>query len=123
MSADLNYTLKRVINGLTSDIHNVKRGFFLVAVDVFSRFKKKIDLCKMMKLVQKETKTSSTMKNPEIHSLLLGRMMCLSAIVDSQTYQLSQNQVNVEGQAMVVEDLIELYKENDFLRESLQSVF
>ena len=44
MSADLNYTLKRVINGLTSDIHNIKRGYFLVAVDIFTRFKNKIDL-------------------------------------------------------------------------------
>ena len=83
MSADLNYTLKRVINGLTSDIHNIKRGYFLVAVDIFTRFKNKIDLQKVMKFVRKETKTSSTMKNPEIHSLVLGQMMCLSAIVDS----------------------------------------
>lgn len=44
MSADLNYTLKRVINGLTSDIHNIKRGYFLVTVDIFTRFKNKIDL-------------------------------------------------------------------------------
>ena len=123
MSADLNYTLKRVINGLTSDIHNIKRGYFLVAVDIFTRFKNKIDLQKVMKFIRKETKTSSTMKNPEIHSLVLGQMMCLSAIVDSQAYQLSQNQVNSEGLAMVVEDLLELYKSHDFLRESLQAVF
>ena len=123
MSADLNYTLKRVINGLTSDIHNIKRGYFLVAVDIFTRFKNKIDLQKVVKFIRKETKTSSTMKNPEIHSLVLGQMMCLSAIVDSQAYQLSQNQVNSEGLAMVVEDLLELYKAHDFLRESLQAVF
>ena len=86
MSADLNYTLKRVISGLTSDIHNVKKGFFLVAVDVFTRFKKKIDFPKLIKFIRKETKTTSTMKNPEVHSLVLGKMVCLSALVDSQAY-------------------------------------
>ena len=86
MSADLNYTLKRVISGLTSDIHNVKKGFFLVAVEVFTRFKKKIDFPKLIKFIRKETKTTSTMKNPEVHSLVLGKMICLSALVDSQAY-------------------------------------
>ena len=86
MSADLNYTLKRAINGLVSDNHTVKRGYFLVTVDVLNRFKKQIDLVKMVKFIRKETKTSATMKNPEVHAMVLGQMMCLSAIVDSQAY-------------------------------------
>ena len=32
MSPDLNYTLKRLMRGLNSDDHTVKRGFFLVTV-------------------------------------------------------------------------------------------
>ena len=39
MSADLNYTLKRLVKGLTSDNHLVKKGFFLAAVEVVRRFK------------------------------------------------------------------------------------
>ena len=39
MSADLNYSLKRLVRGLTSETHSVKRGFFLAAVLVFKRFR------------------------------------------------------------------------------------
>ena len=38
LSADLNYTLKRLIRGLCSDNHFVKKGFFLASVMVLSRF-------------------------------------------------------------------------------------
>jgi len=31
MSADLNYTLKRLIRGLTSSNHAVKKGYFLAS--------------------------------------------------------------------------------------------
>jgi len=34
LSADLNYTLKRLIRGLCSDNHLVKKGFFLASVMV-----------------------------------------------------------------------------------------
>ena len=39
MSADLNYTLKRLVRGLSSENHAVKRGFFLATVEVVRRFK------------------------------------------------------------------------------------
>jgi len=34
MSVDLNYTLKRLVRGLTSEEHSIKRGFFLATVSV-----------------------------------------------------------------------------------------
>ena len=123
MSADLNYTLKRAVNGLISDNHTVKRGYFLVTVDVLNRFKKQIELVKLIKFVRKETKTSATMKNPEVHAMVLGQMMCLTAIVDSQIYQVSPSQLNQEGLSLLLEDLVQLYQAYDFIRESLQTVF
>lgn len=39
MTADLNYTLKRLVRGSYSDNHAVKQGFFLASVLVLSRFK------------------------------------------------------------------------------------
>ena len=72
MSADLNYTLKRLIRGLSSENHSVKRGFFLATVEVIRRFKAQIDVTKLIKFIKEETKTSQTMKNPEINSLALG---------------------------------------------------
>ena len=68
MSADLNYTVKRLIRGLISDNHAVKQGHFLATSAVLSRFKKPIDGLKLLKLITEETKTSKTMKQPEIHA-------------------------------------------------------
>ena len=89
MSADLNYAIKRLIKGLTSDNHAVKQGFFLATAQVISRFKKQIDAMKLLKFVTEETKTTKGMKNPEIHAQTIGKLMCISAIVESQLYQLS----------------------------------
>ena len=83
MSADLNYTLKRLVRGLYSDNHAVKQGFFLASVMVLNRFKAQIDFEKYIKFVNEETKTNAGMKNPEVHAVLMGRMMCVSAIIES----------------------------------------
>jgi hypothetical protein len=94
MSADLNYTLKRLIRGLTSDDHSVKRGFFLGTCDVVARFKKQIDILKFIKFINEETKTSTVMKNPEIHAMMLGRLMSLTALVECRVYEQSKTQIN-----------------------------
>ncbi len=83
MGADLNYTLKRLVRGLSSDNHTVKRGFFLTTVQVCARFKKQVDLLKLINFVNEETITSKMMKNPEINALVLGKLMCHSAFVES----------------------------------------
>jgi len=89
MSADLNYSLKRLVKGLCSENHGVKQGFFLASAMVLNRFHKTVDFDRYISMVQEETKSNSTMKNPEIHTLMMGRMMCVSAIVDSQWVQKS----------------------------------
>lgn len=68
MSADLNYTVKRLIRGLSSDNHAVKKGYFLATSQVLSRFRKLIDPMKLLKFVTEETKTTKMMKQPEVHS-------------------------------------------------------
>jgi len=83
MSPDLNYALKRLVKGLNSDNHAVKQGFFLASVMVLNRFKAQIDFEKYVKFVNVETKTNAGMKNPEVHAVLMGRMMCVSAIIES----------------------------------------
>lgn len=72
MTADLNYTVKRLVRGLTSDNHAVKRGFFLATVSVVRCFRAQIDMAKLINLMKEETKTSTIMKNPEINALALG---------------------------------------------------
>lgn len=122
MSADLNYTLKRLVNGLNSDNHTVKRGFFLAMSQVLVRFKKQIDAMKLLKFITEETKSSKGMKNPEINALTLGKLMCLSAIVESQMYQLSSTQVNHDALNKVANDLLQMLKDHEFTRESIQQV-
>ena len=58
VSADLNYTLKRLVRGLYSENHGVKQGFFLSSVLVLSRFKNQIDYDKYLKHVFNETKVN-----------------------------------------------------------------
>ena len=60
------------------------------------------------------------MKNPEINALVLGRLMCLSALIESEVYQTS---TAGEALQLILGCLVELYRAYDFLRESIQTVF
>ena len=122
MSADLNYTLKRMVRGLSSEDHTVKRGFFLATVEVVRRFKAQIDTPKLIKFIKEETKTAKTMKNPEINALALGQMMCLSALIESEAYRKGSS---IEGDTVtsLLSSFIHLYQTYEFLRESIQAVF
>ena len=51
MSADLNYTLKRLIGGVCSDNHQIKKGFFIALVAVCRRFKTQVDLNKLIAFI------------------------------------------------------------------------
>ena len=86
VSADLNYTLKRLIRGLYSENHNVKQGYFLTTVLVLSRFKNVIDIDKYLKHVFNETKVSKGMKSSEQNNMTLGRMMCMSACIEAKVF-------------------------------------
>jgi len=115
----LNYTIKRLIGGICSDNAQIKRGFFLGAVSILKEFKQVIDVDKLIKYISAETKVSGGMKKSEIHSNEMARMLCLSALVesslliDSKKKQLSD----------VVEMLVTIYKQQEFLRESIQVIF
>jgi len=50
---------------------------------VLNRFHSSIDFDKYIKFVKEETKTNAGMKNPEVHAFLMGRMMGVSAIIES----------------------------------------
>ena len=108
MSADLNYTLKRLVRGLTSDNHAVKRGFFLTTVSVIRSFKGQIDVTKLIKLIKDETKTTKIMKNPEINALVLGQLMCLSALIDGEAYK-TGTLVSSETLSSLTSSMIYLY--------------
>ena len=90
MNADLNYAIKRLIRGLTSDTHSVKRGFFLGTVLVLKRFKTQVDLPKLVEFVNEETKVASGVRGQELHSLMMGRMMCISAIIEAEFFPMSK---------------------------------
>ena len=119
VSADLNYTLKRLVRGLYSENHTVKQGFFLASVLVLSRFKGQIDLDKYLKHVFNETKVSSqagAVKSSEINNMSLGRMMCMSACVEARIFISTVGvQVNQRTLKVLVACLVELYSQHEFL--------
>lgn len=120
MSADLNYALKRLVRGLYSDNHAVKQGFFLASVMVLGRFKDGIDFEKFLAFVKEETKTNSGMKNPEIHAMLMGRMMCVSAVIESG-WVASTSGKNKQLLSLL-DALVEIYHAQEFLREAIQVI-
>jgi len=65
MGADLNYTVKRLVRGLTSDNHATKKGYFLASVQVYARFANQIDCLKLIQYTLEQTKSTTTMKNTE----------------------------------------------------------
>ncbi len=86
MSADLNYTLKRLVRGLYSENHQVKQGFFLASVLVLSKFRSAIDFEKYLKHVFAETKVHASMKSSEGNNMALGRMMAMSACIEARIF-------------------------------------
>lgn len=86
VSADLNYTLKRLVRGLYSENHQVKQGFFLTSVLVLSKFRAVIDFEKYLKHVFAETKVNQAMKSSEANNMALGRMMAMSACIEARIF-------------------------------------
>lgn len=119
MSADLNYALKRLVRGLCSENHAVKQGYYLATSQVLSRFRKQIDSMKLLKFVTEETKVSKGMKQPEIHAQTIAKLMCTTAVVESQLYQVSPTQINHDAFNKIANDLIQTYKDHDYCRESV----
>jgi hypothetical protein len=87
-----------------------------------SRFKKQTDALKFLCFVADECRTSKGMKNPEVNALIIGKMMCLTATVESQLYQTSASQLNHDALNMVTNDLLQMYKDHDYVRESIQAI-
>ena len=83
---------------------------------VLNRFGASIDFDKYLSFILEETKTNSAMKNPEIHSAMMGRMMCVSAIVDSQWI------TNAKQMGTLIDVLGDIYHAQEFLREAIQLV-
>lgn len=55
------------------------------------------------------------MKNPEIHSICMGRMMCISAIVESQW------SIQKENLTTLIDILLKIHDSQEFLREAIQT--
>jgi len=82
---------------------------------VLNRMNSSINLDKYLAFMLEETKTNAGMKNPEIHALMMGRMMCVSAMIDSQW---------VSGKTFykLLDILAKIYAEQEFLREAIQLI-
>jgi hypothetical protein len=120
MGPDLNYTIKRLVRGLASENNLTKKGFFFASVQVYARFGSQIDCLKLLEHIQEQMQTTKTMKHPEINALHLGKMMNLSACIESDLFLQMKNQK--ETIKLLLQNLTDLYMACQFLRESLISV-
>lgn len=120
MGPDLNYTIKRLVRGLSSENNLTKKGFFFASVQVYARFATQIDGLKLLEHIQEQMQTAKTMKHPEINALHLGKMMCLSALIESEIFLQMKNQK--ETIKLLLQNVTDLYMACNFLRESLISV-
>ena len=68
-----------------------------------------------------ETKVNQTMKSAETNNASLGRMMCLSALIEAKVFYTSPSQINQRTLKVIVGCLVELYTKYDFLQESSAS--
>jgi len=62
------------------------------------------------------------MKNPEIHSILMGRMMCVSAIIESGWITQATSQSQSKQLMTLLDTLIDIYHLQEFLREAIQVI-
>ena len=90
---------------------------------VLNRFKSSIDFEKYLKHMFSETKVNQTMKSAETNNASLGRMMCLSALIEAKVFYTSPSQINQRTLKVIVGCLVELYTKYDFLQESISAVF
>jgi hypothetical protein len=116
MSPDVNYTLKRLARGMLSEIHGVKKGFFLANTMVLSKFQSQVNLDKYLKHVIEVTKVSSQMKGSESNIMALARMLLLSSIVESRALLKAGKKQGSSGVSkQVFDNLCKLYAEYDFI--------
>lgn len=89
MFADLNYTVKRLVKGLTSEDAQVKEGLYLGLVTVLRKFGSIIDTHKYISLIDHKTKTHNKMKQSEKSALIEGRVFAILALIESNSSDLS----------------------------------
>ena len=113
VNADLNYSLKRLVRGVCSENHTVKQGFFIASVMVFNRFSNIVDFDKLIAFIQEETKTNSSMNSTEIHAACMGRVLCMSALIESRW------PINTKQLMTVIDIASDVYHQQDFLKEAV----
>lgn len=88
---------------------------------VLNKFKNLIDFEKYLKYVFSETKNTSDSKSSETNNNAIGRMMCMSACVESKTFGHGSS-INQKTLKVIVGCLTEIYLQNDFLQESVGAI-
>lgn len=110
ISADLNYTLKRLISGLSSELSVHKQGYFLTLVLLLKAFD--VDSKKLITYMLSETKDGKAMKRSEKHHFGSCRLLILSAVVEAGLDE-------EEWVSQVGKEFVELWRKHTGLRQSI----
>ena len=61
------------------------------------------------------------MKGPEVNALVIGKLMCVTAFVETALFSTATG-VNHDALNALLNELVQMYKGNEFVRESVQKV-
>jgi len=112
ISPDLNYTLSRLIKGMTSENNAAKEGFFITFSLLIARFPF-INPMSLLKTIVRETSLKQAGGKHEVKCIKTGRVLLLSVIGKLvMTYKDKEEYI-----AEYTKVLLEFYKNNAWLQE------
>jgi len=116
--ADLDYSIKRIISGLSSENSEVKEGYFLVLVLLFKNFWVLFDKSKLINYIVEETKNSKALKKSEKTHFSVGRLLCFNSVIEAMPVE-SEGEEWIE---LLAKELLSVYNHNEGLRQGVISV-
>eukprot|EP01022_Parablepharisma_sp_SALTPOND_P019730 TRINITY_DN340_c3_g1_i1.p2 TRINITY_DN340_c3_g1~~TRINITY_DN340_c3_g1_i1.p2 ORF type:complete len:825 (+),score=188.64 TRINITY_DN340_c3_g1_i1:11932-14406(+) len=122
ITEDLNYTLSRLIKGMSSDNNGVKEGFYIAFSLVLASFRS-ISPAALIKTIVRETAATQAASKKEAKSVKTGRVLLLAAIAKSGAISnMEKGEEKEECVKEYVRALTEYYKENVWLQSLISKV-
>uniref|UniRef100_A0A7S3KP36 Uncharacterized protein n=1 Tax=Euplotes crassus TaxID=5936 RepID=A0A7S3KP36_EUPCR len=91
VSPDLNYTIKKLISGITEQIESFVKGYFLALTLIVQRFKDKIDFSKLINYAVDKTSLSKAKTKSQRKELAFGRLLIFSALSQASVFETSHS--------------------------------
>jgi len=123
ITEDLNYTLSRLIKGMTAENNAVKEGFYMAFSLVLSTFHS-ISPISLLKTICRETAASQATGKRDVKCMKMGRAMLFSAICKGNLifHNIEKETERIEFIHEFVNGITEYYKETPWLQSLIIKV-